>query len=311
MKVRIPGWLLRPSTLAFFQEGRRDPKTGWWDLLHGFFYARWPYLYIGVGTGEHWSRGLISTIGKAINWFRRVRRLGTDHAPGVAEGYHGKVLPLDHAQRLIQIREDIRLEDLNTVIPFGKAKDIILKEPSRILVLDCPCRISRENPCEPVDVCLIVGEPFASFVEEHHVQRSRAITVEEALSILEMENKQGHVHHAFFKDAMLGRYYAICNCCSCCCGAMQAFRNGTPMIIPSGYSIQVQHDRCSSCGLCVESCPFGFMILREGYPSVGPDQCMGCGMCSNECPEGALQLVINAHHSQPLDIDTLLARRAT
>jgi tRNA (Thr-GGU) A37 N-methylase len=25
-----------------------------------------------------------------------------------------------------------------------------------------------------------------------------------------------------YKDAMLGRFYAICNCCSCCCGAMQA-----------------------------------------------------------------------------------------
>jgi hypothetical protein len=25
-----------------------------------------------------------------------------------------------------------------------------------------------------------------------------------------------------YKDAMLGRFYAICNCCSCCCGAMEA-----------------------------------------------------------------------------------------
>jgi hypothetical protein len=33
-------------------------------------------------------------------------------------------------------------------------------------------------------VCLIVGDPFASFVEEHHPRRSRRITPEEAVEIL-------------------------------------------------------------------------------------------------------------------------------
>jgi hypothetical protein len=28
----------------------------------------------------------------------------------------------------------------------------------------------------------------------------------------------------YYKDAMLGRFYAICNCCACCCGAMQAWQ---------------------------------------------------------------------------------------
>ena len=37
----------------------------------------------------------------------------------------------------------------------------------------------------------------------------------------------------YYKDAMLGRFYAICNCCSCCCGAMQAHQHGTPM--PASY----------------------------------------------------------------------------
>ena len=34
---------------------------------------------------------------------------------------------------------------------------------------------------------------------------------------------------------MLGRFYAICNCCKCCCGAMQAHLNGVPMLASSGY----------------------------------------------------------------------------
>ena len=68
---------------------------------------------------------------------------------------------------------------------------------------------------------MIVGEPFASFVNEHNPDKSRWITRDEAIQILE-EDARGRVYHAFFKDAMLESYYAICKCYSCCCGAMKA-----------------------------------------------------------------------------------------
>ncbi|HEU68467.1 MAG TPA: hypothetical protein ENN53_04535 [Candidatus Acetothermia bacterium] len=31
-------------------------------------------------------------------------------------------------------------------------------------MLECPCRAARESPCLPLDVCLVIGEPFASCV---------------------------------------------------------------------------------------------------------------------------------------------------
>ena len=62
-------------------------------------------------------------------------------------------------------------------------------------------------------------------------------------------HKRGHVSHAFFKEAVLGRYYAICNCCSCCCGAMQAHREGVPMLASSGYLAALEADNCLHCGL--------------------------------------------------------------
>ncbi len=153
----------------------------------------------------------------------------------IADGYHGKAMPLATAKQLVMINQPVRVPDLEQVIPYVRARSIILENPDHIIALDCPCRRYAENPCYPMDVCLIVGEPFTSFVWQHHPEHSRWITQDEAVQILEEEDARGHVHHAFFKDAMLGRFYAICNCCECCCGAMKTQKNGNPMLASSGY----------------------------------------------------------------------------
>jgi hypothetical protein len=43
----------RPSTRALTREARRTPDYSLFDFLHGYVYARWPYLYIGIGAGTH------------------------------------------------------------------------------------------------------------------------------------------------------------------------------------------------------------------------------------------------------------------
>jgi hypothetical protein len=40
-----------------------------------------------------------------------------------------------------------------------------------------------------MDVCLIAGEPFASFINEHHPNRSRWINSGEAIEILRAEEE--------------------------------------------------------------------------------------------------------------------------
>ena len=51
--------LISPSFLAFTREARRTPGFSFFDWLHGVVYARWPYLYIGIGIGEHpWAKRL-------------------------------------------------------------------------------------------------------------------------------------------------------------------------------------------------------------------------------------------------------------
>ena len=304
--------LMRPSTRAFVEEARRTPGYSVFDWLHGYVYARWPYLYIGLATGEHRFSPLFSFVVRVLSAVFPALRAEPAKAGEIAfaDTYHGKVVPLESAKRLVAVQEDIRLTDLEHVIPYARAKDIVLKNPDHIVVLDCPCRAGRPEPCEPLDVCLIVGEPMASFIAEHHPSRSRWITGTEAQDILRAEHERGHVHHAFFKDAMLGRFYAICNCCACCCGAIQAHQNGVPMLCSSGYVSAVDVERCVGCGRCAGFCQFEALSVRNGAATVDAALCMGCGACVSKCDQGALSLVREPSRGEPLEIQVLLAQAA-
>jgi ferredoxin len=297
-----------PSTKAFLQEARQTRGFSLFDLLHGYVYSRWPYLYIGIGIGEHPLARLIQPVVRFFNWLLSSESDQDPDRVSFADTYHGKVMTLEAARQLVTVHEEICLQDLEQVIPYTLARDIILKNPDHIVALECPCRTSRPNPCLPLDVCLIVGEPFAGLVIEHHPHRAWWITSEEAEEILESEHSRGHVHHAFFKDAMFGRFYAICNCCSCCCGAMQSMRNGTPMLAASGYMSRVEVDLCIGCSVCVENCPFGALELREDVVEVDQAMCMGCGVCVSTCEVGALSLVRDQSASEPLEIRHLMAQ---
>ncbi|MGA9349732.1 MAG: 4Fe-4S binding protein [Anaerolineae bacterium] len=302
--------LVRPSTRAFAREARRTPGYSLFDWLHGYVYARWPYLYIGIGTGEHPLARIFGPLARQLGRLFPPRPLDSADCVTFADTYHGKVVPLEAAKQLVTVEEEISLTNLEQVIPYALARDIVLQNPDHIVVLECPCRAARPNPCQPLDVCLVVGEPFASFVAEHHPRRSRWITSEEAVEILCAEDDRGHVHHAFFKDAMLGRFYAICNCCACCCGAMQAWRRGTPMLASSGYVSRAAVDLCVGCGICADFCQFGALSVSDGIVAVDTTVCMGCGVCVSKCPEGALSLVRDPTRGEPLEIWSLIASAA-
>lgn len=304
--------LIQKSTRDFFREGRKTHGYTLFDFLHGYVYGRWPYLYIGVAIGTHPLARKLGPLADKI--IRVLGGLKSENGSSVNKGrkqlsmadtYHGKVVPLESARQLISVKEEIHLLDLEKIIPYPRARDLILQNPEKIVVLECPCRAGREHPCLPLDVCLIVGEPFASFVSEHHPERSRWISQAEAVKILEEENARGHVHHAFFKDAMLSRYFAICNCCSCCCGAMQAHQHGTPMLASSGYVAEVDEELCISCGSCEQACPFNAISLN-GSSSINKEVCMGCGVCVSRCDQGAISLRRAVEKGEPLEILKLL-----
>ena len=54
--------------------------------------------------------------------------------------------------------------------------------------------------------------------------------------------------------------------------------------------LEINHDRCDLCELCVQSCPFDALEIVDGELTVG-DDCVLCGACIEHCPVKALAIV--------------------
>lgn len=283
--------LLQPSTWSCLREAglRRSLNL---TSLHAYIYGRWVKEYINV---------LLNHI---------LPRLGPRGKKWWADRYHGKVLTPELAKRIITINKSIPLQDLEQIIPYPMARDLVLKAPPDIAVFQCGCRQNRDNPCQPIEVCMVIGQPFVDFVLEHHPKTSRRLSQEEALDLLQAEHERGHLHSAWFKDAMLERFYAICNCCKCCCGGIEAMRkHGAPMVASSGYVVQVDDTLCEACSTCEDACPFE-AIKVDKSAVVNWHTCMGCGVCVSQCPNEALSLVRDERKGSPMDV-RLLTQGAT
>lgn len=297
------------GTRKFFREADKLGNMSFIQKLHGYIYGRWSYFYIAVGTGRHKLCKIARPIGALLNTLSEKPRSNEESNDTIrfVDTYHGKVVTTDSARKLVTLNKKISLKNLEQIIPYKRARDIVMLNPERIVALECPCRSAQDTPCLPIDVCLIVGEPFASFMLQHHPRKSRLITSDEAEQILEEEHKRGHVHHAFFKDVMLDRFYAICNCCKCCCGAMQIHHNGQPMLCSSGYIAVVDSQSCIGCGLCIKACQFDAISRLENRKiSIDSSKCMGCGACLARCKPEALHLERDITKPEPLEIHKLM-----
>jgi len=255
--------------------------------LHMYVYLRWTNQYINM----------------AINRFPRL--FGPKRMRPIANHYHSKVLTPELAQAIITNEHEIPLQDLEQIIPYPMARNLVLNGPPDVAVYECCCRHARENPCQPTQVCMVIGQPFVDFSMEHNPESTRRLTQSEALELLNAEHERGHVHTAWFKDACLDRFYAICNCCKCCCGGIEAMvKYGIPMLASSGYVAQVDETRCKGCTICEKACPFG-AIQRNETAVVNWDVCMGCGVCVGQCPNEAISLVRDEKKGTPLDVRLL------
>lgn len=280
------GHLMLPSTRKMWALGRqRGESLGM--LAHGYIYGRWTKEYIGLALKYG-----------APRMDERQRRGNANH-------YHGKVLTLDLAQAIVTLDRDLPLRDLEQIIPYRTARDIVLNAAPDVAAFECPCRMRKPDHCEPTRVCMVVGQPFVDFMLEHHPQDSTRLSTDEAVALLRAEHDRGHLHAAYFKDAMQGRFYAICNCCSCCCGGIEMMvKHGSPMIAASGFVAQVNEDLCVGCGVCEVRCPFD-AIHVDGWATVEWEKCMGCGICESQCTVDAVTLARDERRGIPLDVRAL------
>ena len=283
------GHAILPSTRRTFAE------IGLWRIFlpstwHFYIYGCWPRKYIGLLI--HRVFAILAGLGQpAKQWF--------------SDRYHGKILTHEHAKSIITVDRRIPLQDLDQVVPYDKARRLLLETPPEIAVFECPCRQAQETPCQPTQVCMIVGQPFVDLVLEHHPTTSRRMSRQEALDLLEAEHQRGHVHTAWFKNCCLDRFFAICNCCKCCCGGIDAMVNyGIPVMTSSGYVAQIAQEVCLGCGTCESFCAFDAIRLDE-VAWVERPQCMGCGVCVDHCPQAGITLQPAPDRGVPLDVTAL------
>ena len=243
-----------------------------------------------------------------------VNRCAHGTADVATNTYHAKVVRLEEAEQFFTLTEDLNLGELpKTIMPYEHAKTAIIKNPDRIAIIDCICRkLHGDQGCGPLDVCFVIGEPWVSWVmARDNRMNARLVTQDEALKILRETHERGNVHAVFFKDVAANRIYSICNCCPCCCTALQAQNHiGAPMMARSGYTAVINKEKCVKCGLCEKHCNFIAISKGEdGFPFVDTDLCMGCEGCLQFCKKDAITLELTDPES-PFNIKELKVKLA-
>jgi ferredoxin len=298
---------MKPSTRALrklFPEG----PDGWGKFIYGYSYLKWvnPSIYNMRKNLQAFFPDPEVTLRYPIETAipdnsELIEFVAANLSP---DDTHGKVVRLGDAKNFFTLNENVSFLNLEKIIPYKTAKDLILTNPDHIAVIDCPCRSTKENPCEPKNVCMGIGEPYVSFMIEHNINNPRKISQDEAVEILKAEDDRGHIHTAYFKDTLGGRMYCMCNCCGCCCQSMRAHFFKVPIIAPSGYVSQIT-EVCDGCGECIKYCQFKALKMNGDKAESTYNECMGCGVCESKCPQGAISMRRDPAKGEPLDIVAL------
>lgn len=191
------------------------------------------------------------------------------------------------------VQEPVLMNDkTNHILDYERATHIV-EEAEYIGLGTCYCRhkmYHAGHPCEidaPWDVCLTFDNVARSLSE--HGGYSRLISKEEAKEVLELSYESNLVqigenvreHPAF-----------ICNCCGCCCEALQAARRFSPMqpVATTNYIPKISPEACIGCGKCAKVCPILAISMEEKKPVIDEEICLGCGVCARNCPTKAITL---------------------
>jgi len=116
---------------------------------------------------------------------RLVRRAANAYGRNMEGGY---LLTTDEAERIVDSAEGVALGP-------------------------CTCRAVFRNCDNPINVEIMLG-PTRHIFMEHMPHDSHEITKEEAKNILRDCHQRGLIHTII---KCREDYYAICNCCTCCC----------------------------------------------------------------------------------------------
>ena len=54
---------------------------------------------------------------------------------------------------------------------------------------------------------------------------------------------------------------------------------------------QVDREKCTGCGLCVEGYPVEAIRLDDDKAKIDSGKCVDCGLCVEQCPNEAISLL--------------------
>jgi len=201
--------------------------------------------------------------------------------PQLRTSPHHKALERDYK---VAIYDDMRLYVKNVNKP--------------IVVANCVCKqgeVLIGKPCKQTDdieLCLIFGG--AKYVER---EQGREISREECLEILDRAEREGLV----LQPGNTQEPFAICLCCSCCCGVLKAARHfeDPARLFSTNYYAEVILEDCIGCGICLKRCQMDAIKIEEKNAIINLGKCIGCGLCVTTCPTKAIKLIKKSEETKP------------
>ncbi len=197
--------------------------------------------------------------------------------------------------RTIPVNKSIAIQ--NVVMPYEKAEELVQAHKS-FSVSNCICRQEKRimgKGCDkPEESCLQFGMAADSVVRNG---RGRAISMEEALAILQRAEEVGLVlqpNNA--KDPLF-----LCACCGCCCGVLKSLKRypEPASMVASPFRASLNTETCKGCGLCTKRCQMEALHLDNKKSALDVNRCIGCGLCVSTCPTHSLSLVRKPKAKQP------------
>lgn len=184
------------------------------------------------------------------------------------------------------------------VLDYERASHTI-ETAKNIGVSTCYCRHKKHHTggaCDaPLDICMTFSETAESLSKYGY---ARKIDKVEGMELLAEAREYNLVQ---FGENTQHNVSFICNCCGCCCEALQAARKFSFLnpVHTSNFLPSINELTCSGCSKCVEVCPVEAMSLVSANDAKKPkrkiakidvDRCLGCGVCVNVCRNSAILL---------------------
>jgi NAD-dependent dihydropyrimidine dehydrogenase PreA subunit len=193
--------------------------------------------------------------------------------------------------RTIPIAKSI--QPRHNVSTFDEVKMLLQQAEPPFVIFECICRKKMKlegEPCRVTDreeTCFVVGSMAQSVLRRGI---GREITLDESLSILEKNQKQGLV----MQPSNSEKAEFICSCCGCCCGMLKMHKT-LPIPVDfwaTNFFAKIDPETCDGCGNCEKRCQVGAATLSNEtqLAAIDLNRCIGCGLCVPTCPKNALSL---------------------